>query len=216
MKYLKSALTTIVSSLIVATAAFALPVPSEPWDPSSASDPLNLYEIYNEVYGTSLTSNTELEAFAIEPGELFECLYGGGQVDVVARFAGFGQAVGFYTESGDSIPVSAIGTGLSSTGSLSLPAGVVGLYDQVTGAGNPRWYSEAALNGGDDHMVAYWGQNGDIFIGFEDRAFTDPFADFDYNDLVLTITCNVVPEPASVVLLGMALAGLVSRKLIRK
>ena len=207
-------LSMLVLAVAVCAPAMAIPVPAEPWDDSINTDPLNLYEIYNEVYGTSLTSNVELEAFAVDPGELFECLYGG-SVEAVARYAGFGQAIGYYNGGGDSATVDVIGTGLTATGVLNVPAGTFGLFDQVTGAGDPRWYSEAALNGGDDHMVAYYGQNGDIFIGFEDRAFTDPFVDFDYNDLVLTLTCNVVPEPASILLLGMGLAGVAYRR-IRK
>ena len=201
---------------VMAGVACAIPVPAEPWDESNPTDPLNLYEIYNVVYGTSLTSNVDLEAFAIDPGEVFSSLYGQ-EIQAVARYAGFGQAIGYYDVNGDSAPVQVIGTALSATAVLDIPAGSYGLFDQVTGTTgglvDPRWYSEASLNGGQDHMVAYYGQNGDIFIAFEDRAFVrDPYVDYDYNDLVLTLTSRIVPEPASFMLLGMGIAGIAYRR----
>jgi hypothetical protein len=194
----------------------ATPVPAEIWDPSDPTDELNLYEIYNILYGTSLSSNAELEAFAIDPGEIFPFV-NGGEIDATARYADFGQAFGIYDAGGDSTPVPVTGFGLSVTGSMTVPPGTFGIYDQVTGGGNNRWRSEAALNGGDDHMVAYLGLNDEIMIGFEDYAFNDPRIDFDYNDLVLTlIGDDVVAEPASLLLVGFGLAGVVYRRFVVK
>jgi len=85
------------------------------------------------------------------------------------------------------------------------------------------FYSQAALNGGDDHMVAYQGQNQDIqwpysntyeqwgltefLLGWEDVALAN--GDRDYNDmLVLVESVRSVPAPASAALLGLGLLGM--------
>lgn len=53
---------------------------------------------------------------------------------------------------------------------------------------------------------------GTLFVGFEDLS-SDQQSDFDYNDIVFAIvnvrpTAAAIPEPASLALLGIALAGL--------
>jgi hypothetical protein len=210
---LKKWLVGLGLTLCLPLTALALPIPAAPWDPNDANDELNLYEIYNIMYGTSLTSNTDLEAFAIIPGDYFATL-GGSSVDAVAHYAEYGQAIGYFDAGGDSAAVAVVGFGLNATGQLSIPAGTFGLYDQVTGGGNPRWYSDPALNiDSQNHVVAYTGQNNDIFIGFADIAFGNPLVDFDYNDLVLTLSANaIVPEPSSILLVGMGLAGILARR----
>lgn len=90
------------------------------------------------------------------------------------------------------------------------------------------FYSEAALNGDldndgidDDHMVAYEGTGDQIQIGasaagawganeyvlaWEDLPFSG--SDKDYTDFVVMIESVYVPEPASIAILGLGLAGL--------
>lgn len=89
-------------------------------------------------------------------------------------------------------------------------------------AGSNTFYSQAALNGGDDHMVAYQGDGDTIkipnraagtwaaneyILAFEDLPFSG--SDRDYTDFVVLVeSVNSVSEPASLALVGLSLAGL--------
>jgi hypothetical protein len=85
-----------------------------------------------------------------------------------------------------------------------------------------RFYSQTALNSGDDHMVAFRGNDKDIVqipglaegvwtsseyvLGWEDLPRP---GDQDYQDLVLMVeSVTPVPEPATLLLIGSGLIGL--------
>ena len=189
-------------------------------DLNPASEP-DLYQIYNALGYGPVGADSNLIP-QVSPDDVWNMLATGEFIATV-HYAGNTETLGFYQPTGAPGTLTPIFTVTPADGVVSafVPAiaGPFGFYLTSTGYnGTNTWLSESVLNpGGQDHMIALdTGDPNMILLAWEDLPLfgsgPDQNFDSDYNDLVVTFS-RVVPEPTSMTLLGMGLAGLVVHRL---
>ena len=213
----------VAVAMLVMTPAMATVI-NDANNPAGEDD---LWQIYNNLGYGPVGPDSNLIT-QVSPDEVWNLLTSGEFIATV-HFAGNTEEFGFYQPVGGgpvvTSPILTVGPGDQGYINVSalIPAisGNFGFYLTSTGYnGTQTWYSESALNGGADHMVALETGNPDsVLLAWEDLPLfgsgPDPNFDSDYNDLVISFT-RVVPEPTSMVLLGMGIAGVVVRRLRQK
>lgn len=225
---------------LAALAIIAAPAAALPLEATAPGEP-SLWEIYNDIYGGPIFADHAdfiANANLIDPAVFFSTIMENvGTVTAQAHYAGFRHTFGLYQVDGDGNIINEIElfsnistfgplVGPEFTASFNVSGDIAGFYNTIrrqSGTVLATWYSDDALNFWNSnpdspHMLIYEGQLPNQYvIAWEDTPLT--MSDRDYNDLVLTITLgpqDIIPEPATMLLLGMGLAGVAAGRLRRK